>query len=168
MNGAAGDTRGGTARAHALWPTAWVRAALEPAILGALLPGPLHGYAIAQALAGRGFGRLRGGSLYPVLARLEEAELVSATWSTDEPGPGRKDYQLTAAGHQEYRDAVARWRSLGAALDDFAADAPHVPAAPPHAPAAPDDAPHDDAAPQTSPATSPAPSRTRSLKGRRA
>ena len=98
------------------WPSAWVRAALEPAILGALTAGPLHGYGITQTLAARGFGTLRGGSLYPVLARLEEAGHVSTRWVEGQGGPGRKDYALTDAGRTAYADAVASFRALGAAL----------------------------------------------------
>ena len=104
------------------WPSAWVRAALEPAILGALTAGPLHGYGIAQTLAARGFGTLRGGSLYPVLARLEEAGHVSTRWVEGKGGPGRKDYALTDAGRAEYADAVASFRALGAALAALGAE----------------------------------------------
>lgn len=103
------------------WPAAWLRAALEPAILGALTAGPLHGYGIAQALADHGFGRLRGGSLYPVLGRLEEAGHITARWAPGDAGPGRKDYELTDAGRAAYRDAVANWRRLGDALADLGA-----------------------------------------------
>ena len=98
------------------WPSAWVRAALEPAILGALLDGPLHGYGIAQTLAERGFGKLRGGSLYPVLARLEEAGHVDTHWVEGQGGPGRKDYELTDAGRAEYAEAVVSFQALAAAL----------------------------------------------------
>lgn len=104
------------------WPSGWVRAALEPAILGALMGGPLHGYGIAQTLAARGFGTLRGGSLYPVLARLEEAGHVSTRWVEGQGGPGRKDYALTAAGRAEYADAVASFQALGAALAALGAE----------------------------------------------
>lgn len=105
------------------WPSAWVRAALEPAILGALRGGPLHGYGIAQTLAARGFGTLRGGSLYPVLARLEEAGHVTTRWVEGQAGPGRKDYALTDAGRAEYADAVASFQALGAALAGLGAGA---------------------------------------------
>lgn len=101
---------------HRPWPSGWVRAALEPAILGALLQGPLHGYGIAQTLADRGFGKLRGGSLYPVLARLEEAGHVDTRWVEGQGGPGRKDYELTDAGRAEYAEAVASFQALAAAL----------------------------------------------------
>lgn len=105
------------------WPSAWVRAALEPAILGALMTGPLHGYGIAQTLAARGFGTLRGGSLYPVLARLEEAGHVTTRWVEGQAGPGRKDYALTDAGRTAYADAVASFQDLGAALAGLGAGA---------------------------------------------
>lgn len=80
------------------WPPAWIRAGLDLAVLGSLTGGPLHGYGIAQALAGRGFGVLKGGSLYPVLNRLEEAGDVTASWVEGHSGPGRKEYALTDAG----------------------------------------------------------------------
>lgn len=108
---------------HRPWPSSWVRAALEPAILGALLQGPLHGYGIAQALAERGFGTLRGGSLYPVLARLEEAGHVETRWVEGHGGPGRKDYELTDSGRAEYAEAVASFQALAAALAGLAAPA---------------------------------------------
>ncbi len=104
------------------WPSAWVRAALEPAILGSLAAGPLHGYGIAQALAEHGFGRLRGGSLYPVLGRLEEAGHVTARWVEGASGPGRKDYALTEAGRRAHRDAVAELHRLADALGALADD----------------------------------------------
>lgn len=104
------------------WPAAWVRAALEPAILGSLAAGPLHGYGIAQTLAAHGFGTLRGGSLYPVLGRLEEAGHVTARWVPGEAGPGRKDYALTEAGRAAHRAAVESWLRLGATLQDLGTD----------------------------------------------
>lgn len=106
---------------QARWPQAWVRAMLEPALLGVLESGPAHGYALAEALADRGFGRLRGGSLYPVLARLEEGGDVTTSWQPGEGGPGRRTYTITDAGRERRRRDVAR---LGELLD--ALTAPHA------------------------------------------
>lgn len=100
-----------------LWPAPWVRAALDLAILGSLTEGPLHGYALAQTLAERGFGRLKGGSLYPALSRLEEAGLVSTRWVEGENGPGRKDYTLTAEGRGRLDEGIAAWRHLTDTLE---------------------------------------------------
>lgn len=90
----------------------WVRASLDLAILGTLASAPLHGYALAQELQARGFGRLRGGSLYPALARLQEAGHVEAAWAQVESGPGRKDYRLTAEGRRHLSDGLAAWDDL--------------------------------------------------------
>lgn len=97
----------------ARWPAPWVRAALDVAVLATLAGGPLHGYAVAQALAERGFGLLKGGSLYPVLSRLEEGGDVEATWVEGHGGPGRKAYELTAQGRERLAHDLAAWRQLG-------------------------------------------------------
>lgn len=98
------------------WPTPWVRAALDLAVLASLSGERLHGYAIAQALAAQGFGLLKGGSLYPVLGRLEEAGDVEAAWVEGQGGPGRREYELTAAGHDRLDRELASWRELGDTL----------------------------------------------------
>lgn len=101
------------------WPAPWVRAALELAILGSLREGPLHGYALAQSLQARGFGRLRGGSLYPVLARLEQDGHVRAAWVEGDGGPGRKDYTLTPDGRAHLGRQLTAWGDL---TDELRAD----------------------------------------------
>lgn len=98
------------------WPAPWVRAALDIAVLSSLTEGPLHGYAIAQALASHGFGLLKGGSLYPVLNRLEEAGDVGATWVEGQGGPGRREYVLTEGGHERLDRDLGDWRRLSETL----------------------------------------------------
>lgn len=98
------------------WPAGWIRAALPTAVLACLEDGPLHGYAIAQALAARGFGAPKGGSLYPALGRLEESGAVSAAWVGGQSGPGRRQYTLTDSGRARLREERADWLRLAQAL----------------------------------------------------
>ncbi|MEL4358085.1 MULTISPECIES: PadR family transcriptional regulator [unclassified Luteococcus] len=98
------------------WPSAWVRACLEIAILSTLQGDALHGYGIASRMEEVGFGRLKGGSLYPVLARLEQAGFVEAVWLPGESGPGRKAYTLTTSGREERTRLLASWRALSESL----------------------------------------------------
>ena len=107
----------------ALWPTPWVRAALDLAVLASLTDGPLHGYAIGQALAAHGFGLLKGGSLYPVLGRLEEAGSVEATWTEGQGGPGRREYQLTSTGRDRLDRDLVSWGELGETLTSMSTGA---------------------------------------------
>ena len=109
------------------WPAAWARAMLPTAILACLRAEPLHGYAIAQALARRGFGTPRGGSLYPVLARLEEAGAVTARWGEGAGGPGRKTYALTETGRERLAEEIGLLTGLAESLRDH--DAAHPAAA---------------------------------------
>lgn len=73
-------------------------------LLLALADGPLHGYALADAIAAESNGTLvpRAGSLYRVIARLETAGLVDETDPPADvpphPGRERRYYTLTRAG----------------------------------------------------------------------
>jgi PadR family transcriptional regulator PadR len=103
--------------ASADWQTGWLRGALELALAAVLAEGPGHGYALAQRLAEQGFGRVRGGALYPVLGRMERDGVVSATWEPGEGGPGRKVYALTEAGHDRFREQRAQWARFSVLMD---------------------------------------------------
>ncbi len=97
----------------------WIRASLDIAVLGSLTAGPRHGYGIAQVLSERGFGLLKGGSLYPVLNRLQDASCVEATWVEGRGGPGRREYALTPAGRRRLAHDLRAWRELSEALSDL-------------------------------------------------
>lgn len=60
--------------------------------------GPTHGYDVARRLQEAGLGEVKGGTLYPVLGRLEDQGLVTSHWSPGEGGPGRKVVEATVAG----------------------------------------------------------------------
>ena len=88
------------------WPSDWLRATLAVAALRVLESGPSYGYAVIEGLAAAGFGRIRGGTLYPLLSRHEQAGLVTTEWRPGTTGPGRKYFTLTDAG----RSALDRQR----------------------------------------------------------
>ncbi|MFE5775977.1 PadR family transcriptional regulator [Brachybacterium sp. NPDC056505] len=98
------------------WPATWVRALLPLAILVSLEERPLHGYAIAQSVGALGFGAPKGGSLYPALARLEEAGTIHAQWVPGPSGPARREYTLTASGHDRLAAERSQLTALTAAL----------------------------------------------------
>lgn len=100
------------------WPTPWVRAVLPLAILRCLAAEPAHGYGIATQLNDHGFGKLKGGSLYPHLVALEEQGDVIAEWLPGDGGPGRKQYQITDQGQQRLRNDAAQFTALAAFLAD--------------------------------------------------
>lgn len=93
------------------WPTAWTRASLELTVLALVCThGPTHGYDVAQRLLEAGLGEVKGGTLYPVLGRLEEQGLVATHWAAGDGGPGRKVIEATQAGHNTLAYNRLRWR----------------------------------------------------------
>jgi PadR family transcriptional regulator PadR len=94
------------------WPSEWLRGVLEVCVLRVLADGETYGYAIASRLADSGLGVVKGGTLYPLLNRLESAGLVTAQWRAGDGGPGRKYYLLTDDGHRELRGTGAQWSAF--------------------------------------------------------
>jgi len=91
------------------WSSEWLRGVLEVCVLRILLDGPSYGYAITQALAEAGLGDVKGGTLYPLLGRLEAAGQVEVEWRPGEAGPGRKFFALTTAGRDHAHEIASRW-----------------------------------------------------------
>lgn len=94
------------------WPGEWLRGVLGICVLGILQSGPTYGYAIAAALAEGGLGAIKGGTLYPLLGRFEEAGLVTVEWRAGAGGPGRKYFSLTPAGTAELTRQAAHWQAF--------------------------------------------------------
>ncbi|MFC9976309.1 PadR family transcriptional regulator [Spirillospora sp. NPDC050679] len=92
----------------------WLKGVLDLLVLASLTKGESYGYEIAKSLGAAGLGQIKGGTLYPVLNRLEEAGLVAAEFRAADRGPGRRYYQLTQAG----RDTLAEQGGLWLAFDE--------------------------------------------------
>lgn len=91
------------------WPSEWLRGVLGACVLRVLADESTYGYAIASRLADSGLGVVKGGTLYPLLNRLEHAGLVESEWRAGDGGPGRKYYLLTDDGHRELQSTATQW-----------------------------------------------------------
>lgn len=103
------DIDGTLADSDPAWPGEWLRPLIEVCVMQTIAAGPTYGYAIATELDIAGLGSLKGGTLYPLLARLERADLVHTYWGAGEGGPGRKFYELSPAGRDRLTQLVASW-----------------------------------------------------------
>jgi PadR family transcriptional regulator PadR len=101
------------------WPGDWLRGVLEVCVLRVLADGPTYGYAIGARLTDAGLGALKGGTLYPLLARFETAGLVAVEWRAGEGGPGRKYYALTDDGISAWHAQAARWAAFARLTTDL-------------------------------------------------
>jgi len=86
-----------------------LRGHLEMLILATLGRGEAHGLEILRRLEAGGCGllRLKEGSLYPALYRLEAAGQIAATWEKEthgRRGARRRIYRLTAKGGRRLKE----------------------------------------------------------------
>src|SRR3954451_18205976 len=104
-----------------------MRGVLSLCVLRVVADGPTYGYAIAGRLADAGLGSVKGGTLYPILTRLETDGLVTSSWAAGDAGPGRTFFHLTDAGEQSLGERTAQWQVFTQRAAALLAS-PHVPA----------------------------------------
>ncbi len=87
-----------------------------------LADGPAHGYALVGQLEEMGVAtgsQLDFGQVYRTLRDLEETGLVTSSWSSDETGPQRREYELTDAGYATLDEWAAVMRERGRLMAEF-------------------------------------------------
>jgi PadR family transcriptional regulator PadR len=85
---------------------------LELSVLTALEDCERYGYEIVRDMAARPALGGAEGTVYPMLARLEDRGLLRTTLRDSGHGPTRKYYALTADGRFALEDMRARFREL--------------------------------------------------------
>jgi DNA-binding PadR family transcriptional regulator len=98
-----------------------LRGHLEAMILSTLERGEAHGLEILERLetAGCGLLRLKEGSLYPALYRLESAGEVQAAWEKEQHGrrgARRRIYRLTTKGKKQLSKGRSEWQQFVSVL----------------------------------------------------
>lgn len=88
----------------------WLKGVLDLAVLAVLeRETSAYGYAIVESLADAGLPGIKGGTLYPLLARLDGEGLVESSWVNGGSGPARKYFALTPAGRTALDQGRAGW-----------------------------------------------------------
>jgi len=67
-----------------------------------------YGYSLIKNLKEKGFD-VGQDTVYPLLRRLEQQELLDSEWRVDDPRP-RRYYILNDTGEEMLRDLTAEWR----------------------------------------------------------
>jgi PadR family transcriptional regulator PadR len=57
------------------------------------------------------------GTLYPLLSRLRQADLLMHTWEESQSGPPRKYYELTEKGKETLNTLKETWSSLAKSIN---------------------------------------------------
>ena len=91
---------------------------LDLLILRTIALGPKHGWAISERIqqVSSEALRVRQGSLYPALHRLERRGWIKPRWGASENHRRAKYYQLTPSGQRQLDAEAAAWRQLTVAV----------------------------------------------------
>lgn len=91
---------------------------LDLLILKSLALGRQHGWAVAERIQqiSSEVLRVRQGSLYPALHRLERRGWIKAHWGASENNRRAKYYELTKTGIKQLESETSSWRQLTAAI----------------------------------------------------
>jgi PadR family transcriptional regulator, regulatory protein PadR len=87
-------------------------------VLKALAPGPLHGLGVSGRIEQitKGAFRVKPGSLFPALHRMEEAGWLESSWGESENNRRAKYYRLTRAGRRQLEAETADWNRISVAI----------------------------------------------------
>ncbi len=104
-----------------------VGASARPILLSILVRGESYGYAIMQHVHDLSGGEVewKDGTLYPVLHRLEDEELIISSWRISEVGRRRKYYGITPKGQEALTAEKRQWLRVDAILAQLWGLEPH-------------------------------------------
>ena len=97
-----------------------IKGLLDALVLRVLSEGDNYGFGIIEAISSQleaDAGLLREATLYPLLHRLEEKQLLEAYWRPGQRGTDRKYYRITKLGRRHLDQRVSDWRKVARILD---------------------------------------------------
>jgi PadR family transcriptional regulator PadR len=91
---------------------------LDLLVLKSLALGPLHGLGVSDRIGQitQGAFKVKPGSLFPALHRLEEAGWLKSSWGESENNRRAKYYRLTKAGQRQLKIETDAWQRISVAI----------------------------------------------------
>ena len=91
-----------------------MRVSIDSLLLCLISQQPMYGYQIIKELEGRsqGYFRLKEGTLYPALHRLERAGLILGKWQMLPNGRQRRYYYITDKGRKMLVAKRSQWQDF--------------------------------------------------------
>lgn len=102
--------------------TEMLKGTLEGIVLAILSARPAYGYEITGRLRDGGFAEIAEGTVYALLIRLEQRDLVDVKKVASEKGPPRKVYSLNAGGRKHLKEFWRTWSFLAERLAQLQGD----------------------------------------------
>lgn len=95
-----------------LKPTQLLKGVLDGCVLQIISEKEIYGYELVQTLKQAGFTTIVGGTVYPLLQKLEKQELIKGELKPSPDGPDRKYFTITEAGVEYLAAFQLQWREL--------------------------------------------------------
>lgn len=94
---------------------------IQPSLLRALAEADAYGYELIKIIAEYGFvpHEVPPGMIYRHLRQMEEEGLLESAWQTEDSGPAKRIYRITAQGREALADWVEHMRAMAAKLTEF-------------------------------------------------
>ena len=91
---------------------------LDLLVLKALAVAPLHGLGVSNRIEQitKGTFRVKPGSLFPALHRMEQAGWLESSWGESENNRRAKYYKLTKAGRRQLEAETEDWQRISLAI----------------------------------------------------
>ena len=89
---------------------------LEFCILSVIRRGEAYPSGIVDEMRGANL-QIVEGTLYPLLTRLKNADMLTYRWVESNSGPPRKYFSLTPKGEEFYNELAATWYELANAVN---------------------------------------------------
>lgn len=97
--------------------TEMLKGVLEGVVLAVLARQPAYGYEITAELRARGFTDIAEGTIYAILVRIEQRQLVDVEKVASAKGPPRKVFTLNDDGRTQLAEFWTTWGLLADRLD---------------------------------------------------
>ncbi|MFC6345842.1 PadR family transcriptional regulator [Vagococcus carniphilus] len=92
--------------------TQLLKGVLEGCVLAIINQKPVYGYELVQILRQSGFENMVGGTVYPLLQKLEKKGIIIGETKPSPDGPDRKYYTLSSLGLTALNEFNEEWQSL--------------------------------------------------------
>jgi PadR family transcriptional regulator PadR len=92
--------------------TQLLKGVLDGCVLQIISKKEIYGYELVQELRRYGFDSIVGGTVYPLLQKLEKQQLIKAQIKKSPDGPDRKYFSLTESGMNYLNNFKEQWENL--------------------------------------------------------
>ena len=100
------------------------RGAIEYCVLALLRDRERYGFELTRALTESDGLVTSEGTVYPLLSRLRQDELVDTFWQESDQGPPRRYYRITKKGQAALDAFVVQWQTFRDTVDKLIGEGP--------------------------------------------